>query len=110
MSLADKAVDLAEELQRLREEHRRVTELNEELHAELLQAHVQQGRTLLANSDGPSLASEIHGKDKDEVSKTLDSKTTPRRFHRLNDSLKCRRGLISFRILATLSFVDAHIL
>ena len=59
-------MDLEEELNRLRDDYKQLQENNEELHAQLLQASVTTGRSLL-NSDQPSLAAELHGKDKDEV-------------------------------------------
>jgi hypothetical protein len=60
---------MQDELCRLRDDNRTLREHNDELNAQLLQASIDAGRSLL-NDHGTSLAQELHGKDKDEVGVT----------------------------------------
>jgi len=66
-SVIDREADLLEEMRSVREEARRLRTQNEDLSAQLLQASIETGQSLLQD-DANSLAVEMHGKDKDEVS------------------------------------------
>jgi Rab11 family-interacting protein 3/4 len=63
---------LADEMHRLRNDNRHLRTQNDELNAQLLHASIETGQSLL--SDSNSLAVELHGKDKDEVSTSLTNK------------------------------------
>ena len=65
-SVIDREADLLEEMRSLREEARTLRTQNEDLSAQLLQASIETGQSLLQD-DANSLAVEMHGKDKDEV-------------------------------------------
>jgi Rab11 family-interacting protein 3/4 len=71
-SLFERSHELEEEVSSLRDEQRKLKEMNEELNAQLIQASVAEGRNLLqANAGGPSLAEEMDTMSKDQLMNAL---------------------------------------
>lgn len=66
---SDRAVELEEEVSRLRSEQRRLEEANEELQAQIFAASVAEGRSLLMAPPAGSLAEEMESMSKDQVKK-----------------------------------------
>jgi Rab11 family-interacting protein 3/4 len=71
-SIAERSSELEEEVTHLRGEQRRLKEVNEELHAQLVQASVEEGRNLLNGmANVPSLADEMDSMSKDQLMESL---------------------------------------